>query len=418
MKNYNDSQDQNFWVSYADLMAGLLFVFILIVGAIITKYSIIQSDIKTLRTDLEEQKKDLNISKQELYQKKAKLQIIEDELNVVRDKNLLMNSKLDELEEIKEMYNSARKELDEASEEINKTKTTLNLKDSQLLALERVLLAKNRIEKTLMMELNISKSNLLLNKKKFKTAKEELELIRNENLLINSKLSDLKEIKKMYEEAKDEINKTKSVLNIKDNELLAVERVLLAKSKAEQKLLRDLNITKSKIKNLTGIRIKVIKELKNSMGDMIKIDPKSGAIRFSAKILFDQGKYKLKPQSRQKLTKVLSKYIKTLFENREIKQHIEQIIIEGHTNSDGGYFDNLTLSQKRAGEVMRFLFTLKVADKTELKKYFTASGRSDTDLIYDKSGKEDKSASRRIEVKFRIKNEDAIKEIEKFLEKK
>ena len=330
MDNIDNSQEQNFWISYADLMAGLLFVFILIVGAIITKYSIIQSDLKTLRSDLEKEREDLNISKAQLYQKKAKLRVIEKELSSIRDKNSLMKLKIEELKEIKKMYR-------EAKDEISK--------------------------------------------------------------------------------AKDEIEKTKFILNLKDSELLAIERVLLAKTKAEQKLMMDLNITKSKIKNLTGIRIKVIKELKNSMGKMIKIDPKSGAIRFSAKILFDQGKYELKKESKQKLKRVLSKYIKTIFKNNDIKQHIDQIIIEGHTNSDGGYFANLSLSQKRAAEVMKFLFTLRVTNDKELKKYFVASGRSDTDLIY-KKGKEDKSASRRIEIKFRIKNEDAIKEIEKFLEKK
>jgi len=34
MEELEDSQD-NFWISYADLMAGLLFVFILVIGAII-----------------------------------------------------------------------------------------------------------------------------------------------------------------------------------------------------------------------------------------------------------------------------------------------------------------------------------------------------------------------------------------------
>ena len=318
----NTNESQNFWISYADLMAGLLFVFILIVGAIITKYAIMQSDMKALRVNLEKERADLNISKAQLKEKKAKLLAIENELKSIRDTNLLLSTKLKEL----------------------------------------------------------------------------------------------KEIKKMYEEAKNEINSTKNILALKDDELLAIEKMLLQKTKAEQKLIMDLNITKSKIKNLTGIRIKVIKELKKSMGNMIKIDSKSGAITFSAKILFDQGEYLLKPVAKIKLKKVLSKYIKTLLSNSEIKRHIDKIIIEGHTNSDGGYFANLALSQKRAAEVMKFLYTINVGKKSDLKKYFTASGRSDTDLIY-KKGKEDKSASRRIEIKFRIKNEDAIKEIERFLDK-
>ena len=34
----NKNQEENFWVSYADLMAGLLFVFILVIASIVIKY--------------------------------------------------------------------------------------------------------------------------------------------------------------------------------------------------------------------------------------------------------------------------------------------------------------------------------------------------------------------------------------------
>jgi len=45
-----------------------------------------------------------------------------------------------------------------------------------------------------------------------------------------------------------------------------------------------------------------------------------------------------------------------------------------------------------------------------------ASGRAYLDLIKTEEGIEDKNASRRIEIKFRLKNEDAMNEIEKVLD--
>ena len=45
----------------------------------------------------------------------------------------------------------------------------------------------------------------------------------------------------------------------------------------------------------------------------------------------------------------------------------------------------------------------------------TASGRAYLDTI-EVNGMEDKEASRRIEIKFRLKNEDAMNEIEKVLD--
>jgi chemotaxis protein MotB len=177
----------------------------------------------------------------------------------------------------------------------------------------------------------------------------------------------------------------------------------------------ELNITKVKIKNLTGIRIKVVSKLKETLGDSIQIDPKSGAIRFSSNILFNQGEYTLKSGAKKELSLILKKYIHTLLFDENIRDYIDNITIEGYTDTDGSYLYNLALSQKRALEVMKFLYASDSQNKELYSRYLSASGRSYADLIYRDNGEEDKDASRRIEIKFRIKNEKSIKELEKFL---
>ena len=59
---------------------------------------------------------------------------------------------------------------------------------------------------------------------------------------------------------------------------------------------------------------------------------------------------------------------------------------------------------------MKFLYESDSQNKELYSRYLSASGRSYADLIYDDYGKEDKEASRRIEIKFRIKNEKGEKE--------
>ena len=44
-RNDKTNAESNFWISYADLMAGLLFVFILLIGAIVSKSVILKSDL-------------------------------------------------------------------------------------------------------------------------------------------------------------------------------------------------------------------------------------------------------------------------------------------------------------------------------------------------------------------------------------
>jgi chemotaxis protein MotB len=180
-------------------------------------------------------------------------------------------------------------------------------------------------------------------------------------------------------------------------------------------MVEEFDITKVKIKNLTGIKLNVIAKLREKLGKSINIDEKSGAIKFSSNILFDQNEYKLKEESKKELSVVLKKYLNTLVGDKEMRKFIESITIEGHTNSDGSYLSNLQLSQQRALAVMQFLYDSNIIDKNLLSTYVNSSGRSSSDLILDKNGVEDKDASRRIEIKFAIKNEEAVKELQNFL---
>jgi len=69
----NENSNTNFWISYADLMAGLLFVFILLIGAIIVKYSLLENESKVLEKILMSEKTKLEKTKKELEAKEFKI---------------------------------------------------------------------------------------------------------------------------------------------------------------------------------------------------------------------------------------------------------------------------------------------------------------------------------------------------------
>jgi len=166
---------------------------------------------------------------------------------------------------------------------------------------------------------------------------------------------------------------------------------------------------------LTGIKLKVVAALKEELGDKVAIDKNSGSLRVSSNILFDKGSARLKEGAKVELKKVFEEYIGALVTNPKIKPHLDKIIIEGHTDSDGGYLYNLDLSQKRAFAVMNYLLSLDFAKEHHIQPLMIASGRAYLDAI-KVDGVEDKDASRRIEIKFRLNNEDAMHEIEKVLD--
>ncbi len=337
MKNIKNN-DQNFWISYADLMAGLLFIFILLVGAIVIKYVFIQE----------------NFTKQNA--------------NFMKNKHILQQNE-------------------------NKIKTLTN----------KLLTSKETIKaiKILLKHEKDTNENLLQENQKLTKLNHEV----NESLSKEQNRSE--KLNFLLQNSQNELSLTKE-------ELAKITEQMLQNSLAHQKLVQDLNLTKARIKNLTGIRIQAIKTLRNKLGKDIEVDSKSGAIRLPSGVLFGVGSHQIKPKAKIKLKTTLIKYVNTLLKDDKLRGYIDHIIIEGYTDTDGSYMYNLELSQKRALSVLDFLYSQKGIDKNLLQKYVSASGRSFSNII-KKNGKEDKEASRRIEVKFSISNKKAIKEIEKFL---
>ena len=212
------------------------------------------------------------------------------------------------------------------------------------------------------------------------------------------------------------LDSTKSRLSLRDSEIENLKYDLTLKDKKLITLIQEIEDKKAKIKGLTGIKFQVITQLKTTLGDKVAIDMKSGSLRLSSNILFDKSSALLKEQSKEELKKVFINYIGSLIFNPKIKNQLDRIIIEGHTDSDGSYLHNLELSQQRAYAVMNYLLSLEFTKRNHLQSLLVASGRSYLDTIKDSNNKEDKLKSRRIEIKFRLKNDDAMEQIEKILE--
>lgn len=383
----SQSSDQNFWVAYADLMAGLLFVFILLIGAIVVKYVFMQSDLQAIKTDLDAQKKQLQISELELAQKKRDVASVTDKLIAVQLENKELTFTQARLQEA---YDRLKSDANQTQAALDAARVLLqdqaNAMDEQLSQL-----------KLTQAEVDALRA-LLLETRNLRDNAESLALEASEKL----------------ERAREVINEKEGEITLKDEEIAQLGKKLLDKTLAHQKLVEDLDLTKARIQNLTGIRIQVIEALKEKLGDSIAVDAQSGAIRLPSNVLFEVGQHTLRPQSVAQLQKTLMPYFEVLLGDEKIRKHIDRIIIEGHTDSSGSYMYNLFLSQQRALSVMEQIYQWEGIDKELLQKYLSASGRSYSDRVY-KNGKEDKEASRRIEIKFSISNVKAMEEIQTFL---
>lgn len=159
----------------------------------------------------------------------------------------------------------------------------------------------------------------------------------------------------------------------------------------------------------------LIEKLKEESIDA-QVDPLSGDVKISDLELFEVGSYNLSPKGRAYLDKLAPIYINTIFSKTELIGQIENIIIQGHTDSqsyagiknpDEQYMKNMTLSLERANSVANYIFHTnydkQYSDK--LKKILVVEGKSYSEPVLT-NGKEDFNKSRRVEMRLKTKKLD------------
>ena len=175
---------------------------------------------------------------------------------------------------------------------------------------------------------------------------------------------------------------------------------------------------------IIGVKARIIEELSKAFDNSnmsVTVDQETGAIMLDSSILFDVAKSELKPEGQLFLNEFLPTYFNVLL-SEEISPYISEIIIEGHTDTTGSYMTNLKLSQERAFSVSSYIFNTYAQymqeEKIEQMRYMvTANGRAWNDLIFFEDGTENMDASRRVEFKFRLKDDEMIDAMMEILEK-
>lgn len=182
----------------------------------------------------------------------------------------------------------------------------------------------------------------------------------------------------------------------------------------------ELSATKSELQDIVGIRTDIIGELQTRFSNSsMKVDSQTGSITFSSDVLFRYNSATLTEASKSTLKEIIPMYLGVLLQDN-FRPYIAEIIIEGHTDTDGDYQSNMTLSYNRANSVARFCMNasngLSETQIEQLQKLLTVNGRSYSNPIYQMNSTEvDMAASRRVEIKFRLKEDEMINRITEVL---
>ncbi|MBO7154600.1 MAG: OmpA family protein [Campylobacter sp.] len=311
--NISNDERSSFWLSYIGLITGLFFIFVLVVGVVVVRYSISASNLAYLQKDLNDNIASLNAANKELNKKHESIKSFIEQLKSNPDSN-----------NIEQLYLNLNKELSKATSTINNSLDVISLKNDELTA-------------------HINKQ-------------EEL-------------ISDLN-----------------NQINQRDIQIDAIEN--------------DLQNYKSSLENYTKIRENIALSLKSKLVNIAQIDPKTAEITMDAAKIFNINSSVIRDDAKFDLRRIFKVYLDYMLSS-EVVQNINKIIIECHTDSDGGYMHNLDLSQKQALEIMKFAYA--IYKNENLSRYLVAIGKSNSEPIL-KDGLEDPSASFRIKIKFDLQD--------------
>ena len=340
-RNRRKSEDDepSYWLSYSDMMAGLLLVFVLIIS-----FTILQA--------------------------KAQYEAKEEELAaqalIIFAQQEDLTSKESQLDEQQSQLDEQQEQLDEQQSQLDEQQSQLDEQQSQLDAQQALLDA----QQTLLSD-------------------QETEL----------------------EEQKSAVEALQELLALKQAELAEKEELVGAQQE-------ELAAQQEELDRIIGIKYDLIQALKSEFENTnlkVSVDSRTGAITLDSSVLFDIEEYDLTERGQDLLREFIPIYISVLL-SPEFSGYVSEIIIEGHTDTDGSYMHNLELSQQRALSVAYFCLSpdngvLTDEEIESLRTILTANGKSFSDPVYDAFGNVDMDASRRVEFKFRLNDEDMIQEM-------
>ncbi|HNX62311.1 MAG TPA: OmpA family protein [Candidatus Limiplasma sp.] len=211
-----------------------------------------------------------------------------------------------------------------------------------------------------------------------------------------------------------------AALKEKEDALASAQEELDKAKSLVQTQQTTLSDQQQKLDDLVGVRTKIIRDLSAALASAnikASVDARTGDIMLESTVFFDVGKYTIKDSGQTFLSQFVPLYLSVLLSDNYV-DYLGEIIIEGHTDTQGSYLTNLELSQQRALSVATYCLQLPgltAQQQEKLRQVLTAKGRSYSDPVYAADGTVDMDASRRVEFKFRLKDSEMIDEMRAIL---
>jgi chemotaxis protein MotB len=221
-----------------------------------------------------------------------------------------------------------------------------------------------------------------------------------------------------------EIALGRSALSESQRQLKTQEGVIAA-SQAELEQLR------ARLSNIALLRVEVLEKVKQAVEKVLSENPPPGAapapgsslvrlgdngnIVINEGLVFEYNSFALKPQSTP-LLDTLSRALENVLDDAEVREYVDAIVVQGHTDDRGTPSFNRELSSKRANVVVDYLLKANPNLEKKYASFFASSAFSEFRPLDPAENEGAYERNRRIEISVALKDANVRKLIDQYMQ--
>jgi chemotaxis protein MotB len=187
---------------------------------------------------------------------------------------------------------------------------------------------------------------------------------------------------------------------------------------------RQLDALRAQLQSIAVLRVSVLNKLKQALqaelgpttdggGELVTIGD-SGDVLINESLVFEYGSYAVKKDARPVLD-TLARVLGNVLADPSVRENVDTILIQGHTDERGSAQFNWDLSAKRATVVLNYLFEANPVLADSYGSYFSASAYSKFRPVDPGKTEASYQRNRRIEIAVIPKDENVRKVIDDYV---
>jgi chemotaxis protein MotB len=186
---------------------------------------------------------------------------------------------------------------------------------------------------------------------------------------------------------------------------------------------KQLSEVRAKLQGIAVLRVEVLQKVKASIDQQMatavsgaagaKI-AENGNIVIDESLVFESNSYVIRPEGRKFLDSVAKAFANVLNDD-QVRQNIDTILVQGHTDERGTVAYNRELSAKRANVVLDYMFDTDKSLGDQYGPYFASSAYSEFRPLNTAKNEAAYQQNRRIEISVVLKDASVRSVIDEYM---